>query len=215
MAKIPFGILGPFSGTVGHVIGRSWKGKAVMTGLRKASKRDKHPTAGQKAQRTKFGFTSKFMKGLAPLVKKSFRELAIGKTEFQCALSYNIYNAVSGKAPDFTLHYELVAVGRGTLPNAVLPEVKTGEATGDILFIWADNSGIGGAAATDTAFVVVYNPADRTWLYKKEPDAKRSDGAAALRLPHLAGKTVHTWLTFVSEAGRAADSIYTGKLLVK
>ena len=72
MAKVPFGILGPFIGTVGTVIGSKWKNKSTMRSLRSPSKRDKHPTPKQSKQRSRFGFTSHFMKGLGPLVKNSF-----------------------------------------------------------------------------------------------------------------------------------------------
>jgi hypothetical protein len=214
MAKAPFGILGPFIGTVGTVIGSTWKTKSTMRSLRRPSKRDKHPTPGQSKQRSRFGFTSHFMKGLGPLVKKSFRELAIDKTEFQCAISYNVCNAVSGTGSGFMVSYELVSLGRGTLPNAVLPEAKATGDNGDIRFIWADNTGTGMAAATDTAIAVAYEPQAHRWLYLKTPLAKRSDASTVLSLPGLRGLSVHTWLMFVSESGRASDSVYTGKVIV-
>src|SRR5882724_5577485 len=140
MAKIPFGILGPVIGSLGPVTGKTWKDKATLSSHRKPAKTDKNPTPGQLNQRKKFGFVSKFLNGLGPLVKKSFKELATGKTEFQCAVAYNVSNAVSGVYPNYSLHYELVSVGRGTLPNAVLPEAKPGDTPGEIRFVWADNT---------------------------------------------------------------------------
>jgi hypothetical protein len=44
-------------------------------------------------------------------------------------------------------------------------------------------------------------------------DAKRSDGAMAHTFTAYKG-TVHTWLTFVSDNGKASDSIYTGEIVV-
>jgi hypothetical protein len=214
MAKIPFGILGAFIGTVGPVVGSTWKNKSTMRSLRRPSKRDKHPTPDQSKQRSRFGFTSHFMRGLGPLVKKSFREMAIDKTEFQCALSYNVCNAVSATAGGFMVHYERVSLGRGTLPNALLPEAKTTEGSADIRFTWADNTGMGTAAATDTAIAVAYSPDIHRWLRLKETGAQRSDCVSVLSLPGLRGKKVHTWLVFVSENGKASDSVYTGEILV-
>jgi hypothetical protein len=214
MAKIPFGILGAFIGKVGPVIGKTWKGKAIVTSKRGPSKRDEDPTPEQAKLRTKFGFTSKFLKGSGPLVKKTFHEGAIGVTEFHCAVSYNVCNAVSKTDAGFKLHYELVSIGRGTLPNAVLPEAKA-EDGGNIRFIWADNTGVGTAAATDAAIAVLYHPASGRWLYEKAPDAKRSDCSVVFNLSGLKGHTVHTWLTFVSENKKAADSVYTGELVVR
>ena len=211
MAKIPFGILGPVIGTIGPVIGKTWKDKATLSSARNPAKTDKNPTPAQLNQREKFGFVNKFMHGLGPLVKQSFKELANGKTEFQCAVGYNVSKAVSGVYPNFTLHYELVSVGRGTLPNAVLPEAKPGDTPGEIRFVWADNTGMGTAAATDTAIAVIYIAGPDRWTYGGL-EAKRSDCS----ITHTFGLkgTAHTWLVFVSDNGKASDSVYTGALVL-
>jgi len=210
MAKIPFGILGPVIGSLGPVTGKTWKDKATLSSHRKPAKTDKNPTPAQLNQRKKFGFVSKFLNGLGPLVKKTFKELANGKTEFQCAVSYNVSNAVSGEHPNYTLHYNLVSVGRGTLPNAVLPEAKMGDTPGEIRFIWADNTGIGTAAATDKAIAVIYVTGMERWA-RYDPEANRSDCAIVLDFTGIKG-TVHTWLVFVSDNEKASDSVYTGSL---
>ena len=212
MAKIPFGILGPVIGTIGPVIGKTWKDKATLSSHRSPAKTDKNPTPAQLNQREKFGFVNKFMHGLGPLVKQSFKELANGKTEFQCAVGYNVSKAVSGVYPNYTLHYELVSVGRGTLPNAVLPEAKPGDAPGEIRFIWADNTGMGTAAATDKAIAVIYLAGPDRWTYRSL-EAKRSDCAIAHTFTGIKA-TAHTWLVFVSDNGKASDSVYTGALLL-
>ncbi|HSC38640.1 MAG TPA: DUF6266 family protein [Chitinophagaceae bacterium] len=211
MAKIPFGILGPVIGTIGPVIGKTWKDKATLSSARNPAKTDKNPTPAQLNQREKFGFVNRFLHGLGPLVKQSFKELANGKTEFQCAVAYNVSNAVSGVYPNYTLHYELVSVGRGTLPNAVLPEAKPGDTPGEIRFVWADNTGIGTAAATDTAIAVIYLAGPDRWAYTNL-QAKRSDCS----ITHAFGMkgTAHTWLVFVSDNGKASDSVYTGALVL-
>jgi len=213
MAKIPFGILGPVIGTLGPVTGKTWKDKATLSARRSPAKTDKNPTPAQLNQRNKFGFVSKFLHGASSLVKITFRELASGKTEFQCAVSYNVSNAVSGEYPNYTLHYNLVSVGRGTLPNAVLPEAKLGDTPGEIRFIWADNTGIGTAAASDTAIAVMYLANEKHWA-RVPHDAKRSDGSLTHIFTSYKG-TVHTWLTFVSDNEKASDSVYTGALMLE
>jgi hypothetical protein len=211
MAKIPFGILGPVIGSIGPVIGKTWKDKATLSSARNPAKTDKNPTPAQLNQREKFGFVNKFLHGLGPLVKQTFKELANGKTEFQCAVSYNVSKAVSGVYPNYTLHYELVSVGRGTLPNAVLPEAKPGDGPGEVRFVWADNTGMGTAAATDTAIAVIYLAGPDRWI-SWSLEAKRSDCS----IVHTFGMkgTAHTWLVFVSDNGKASDSVYTGALVL-
>jgi len=213
MAKIPFGVLGPFFGKAGPISGYTWKGKAVMRSQRKPS--NKPPTAAQAQQQNKFGVVSRFLGGISDFIKTSFKELAIGKTEFQCAMSYNMANAVSGTNPDFTLHYDRVAVSRGSLPNAVLPEAKARDAAGEIIFTWADNTGIGLAAAADKAIPVLYYPGRNIWTRDIKPAVSRADGSVVLSIPGFSGQAIHTWLTFISEEGKAADSVYTGEVLVR
>ena len=53
------GILGPFSGKVGTVVGANWRGKDVMRSLPK--KTDRTPTQTQLLQREKFTAVSNFL----------------------------------------------------------------------------------------------------------------------------------------------------------
>jgi hypothetical protein len=212
MAKIPFGILGPFIGSIGPVTGKMWKDKGTISAKRNEAKTDKNPTPAQLNQREKFGFVNRFLHGASDLVKMTFRELATSRTEFQRAVSYNVSNAVSGAYPDYTMHYDLVSVGRGTLPNAVLSEAKPGDTPGEICFVWADNTGIGTAAAADKAIAVIYLPNEKCWAYNNSlQEAQRSDCSIILNLRHHQG-TVHTWLLFTDGKGKASDSVYTGAL---
>lgn len=215
MAKIPEGILGALIGSLGPVTGKKWKKKSTLSSHRKRAKTDDDPTPRQDNQRSKFGLVSQFHHRSANLVKMTFGELAEERTEFQCAISYNLHNAVSGVKPNYTLHYDRVMVGRGSLPNAVLPEATAGEDKGAIRFTWADNSGIGSAAAGDMAIAVLYCPDNRQWGWCKPGMATRADGTVSFSLPHLGGSAVHTWLTFVTDEGKAADSVYTGMVQVK
>ncbi|MBS1564861.1 MAG: hypothetical protein JST39_10750 [Bacteroidetes bacterium] len=214
MAKIPEGILGVLIGSLGPVTGKKWKKLSTLSSKRTAAKTDKNPTGAQKVQRSKMGVVSGFHKGSKNLVKLTFKEPATDITEFQCAISYNMCNAVSYTDDGYVLHYDRTAIGRGTLPNAEFPEVKAGDKQGDVRFLWADNTGVGQAAADDTAILVVYDPDWGHWIWNREQPVRRADSGAALSLPAYSGKTVHTWLTFVSAAGKSADSIYTGALKV-
>ena len=215
MAKIPMGILGALIGTLGPVTGKKWLDENTLSSRRKQAKTDTDPTPNQDNQRTKFGFVSHFHGGSSDFVKLTFKEVGGKRTAFQRAISYNANNAVSGTKPDFKIHYDRVAVGRGALPNAVLPEAKTGDTPGDIHYTWADNTGIGTAAANDIAIAVAYCPAYDQWIWCKPGTATRADGSVSFSVPAFSGKTVHTWLTFATVEGKSSDSIYTGELQVK
>jgi len=208
MAKIPFGILGPFFGKAGTVSGYMWKGMPVMRSLREPT--GKPATPAQVQQRAKFGFTSRFLSDLSDFIKTGFHELAIGKTEFHCAMSYNMAHAISGTYPDFTIHYEQVSVSRGGLPNAVSEAKKEGD---KIRFFWADNTGIGMAAASNRAMLAAYCPDSKAWCYAIS-DVQRADCSALLPISGITGQRFHTWLSFVSADGVTADSVYTGEVVM-
>ncbi|HEY4149264.1 MAG TPA: DUF6266 family protein [Chitinophagaceae bacterium] len=207
MAKHPFGILGPFFGKVGTVTGYTWKKIPVMRALPRKTNKKRSPA--QVNQQQKMAFVTRVLKGLSNFIRIGFKEEATAMTEFNKAISCNMSHAVSGASPDFKLHYDLVAVSRGSLPNAVLPEAKPEGAA--IRFCWADNSGIGKAAATDKAIVAVYRPDINSW-YTLVSDVRRTDASVLFQLPGNEGKPFHTWLSFVSEEGETACSAYTGEV---
>lgn len=209
MAKIPFGILGPFFGKTGTVSGYTWKGIPVMRALPAES--NKQPTEAQLQQRAKFGFTSKFLGGLSTFIKTGFRELAKGRTEFQCAMSYNMAHAIGGAYPDFRIHYAQVAVSRGQLPNVASPEAKTEGS--HLRVFWEDNSGVGWAAASDRAIVVLYWPALNVWSYYN-PGPQRADCTMVVPVADRENHPFHAWLTFTSKAGAMADSEYIGEFVM-
>src|SRR5262245_8682047 len=121
MATISKGILGPFSGLVGTVIGGTWKGISYMRS--KPSPSERSPSIAQLEQQAKFKLILRFLQSMTPLLTVSFKELAIQKSGFNSAFSYNIKNAVAGIYPAFEIDYPQVLVARGDLPNALNPVV--------------------------------------------------------------------------------------------
>ena len=71
MGKIKQGILGGFNGTVGTVVGGSWKGMAYMRGKAQSIKNPR--TEKQMSQRIKFGMAQKFVKMMTAYLQVGFR----------------------------------------------------------------------------------------------------------------------------------------------
>ena len=82
MGKIKQGILGGFNGTVGTVVGGSWKGMAYMRGKAQSIKNPR--TEKQMSQRIKFGMAQKFVKVMTAYLKVGFRNY----TQHQTAAQY-------------------------------------------------------------------------------------------------------------------------------
>ncbi len=208
MGIITKGILGGFSGTVGTVIGGSWKGIDYMRS--QPSRRSASSTQRQLEQRMKFGMIAKFQSAMNNLLNESFRSYAVRMTGANSALSYNIRNAISGTYPDYEIDYSLALVSRGDLPNALNPAAAVSAGV-DIAFEWTNNAGTGKAANDDVAVLVVYCPAKQACVWAES--GERQDQSATITVNGFAGEVVETWIAFFSADGRdTATSIFTGEL---
>jgi hypothetical protein len=210
MGIISKGILGPFSGTVGTVIGGTWKGISYIRS--KPTPSDREPSLLQLEQRAKFSLVIRFLQTMTPLVHVSFKEMAKKMSGFNSAFSYNIKNAVTGVYPDYELDYSMTLVSRGDLPNAGNPDAAV-VGGNSIAWTWTDNSGMGKAAATDKAILVVYCPDRDQCIF--DFGADRSTGTDTLAVAAFAGMEVETWIGFISADNKSvATSVYTGQLLL-
>jgi uncharacterized protein DUF6266 len=211
MGIISKGILGGFSGTVGNVVGGSWKGIDYMRSQPAARKSSF--TQAQLEQQARFALVVKFLQPLTGLLAVSFRDYAVKMSGFNNAMKYALMNAITGAFPAYTIDYSLVLVSRGDLPNALAPTAAATVA-GQVNFTWTDNTGTGKAAATDAAILVVYCPARRQCIYLTA-GALRPSGKAVLAVPSFSGQLVETYIGFISADGRyIATSIFTGELTV-
>lgn len=208
MAIFEKGILGGFSGKVGPIVGTTWKGRDVIRS--RASRRKTDSSVAQIDQQLKFSTGLTFLQPMTDLVGVTFRGYAKDQTAFNSALSYTLKNAIGGKTPDYVINYKAALVSRGTLPNATSPAATVTDKT--VYFTWVDNSGIGNAASTDNAVLVVYCKELKTAICNWA-GPQRSEGAASVDVTRLSGQTVETWIGFISANGKeVADSIYTGSL---
>lgn len=211
MGRISKGILGGFSGTVGTVIGGNWRGIEYMRS--KPTHRNFSSSRKQIEQQLKFGMMTKFQQPVNSLLNRSFKSYAIRMTGANSALSYNLRNAVTGFFPDYSIEYSLFLMSRGDLPNALNPTAVA--AAGSLVnFAWTSNVGTRKASGTDKAILVIYCPEMRSCVYTTS-GAERSAQADSFNVSGYSGKTVETWIGFISEDGReVATSIYTGQLLI-
>src|SRR5258705_2925994 len=119
MGIINKGILGAVSGTVGTVIGGTWKGISYIRS--QSSSRRTTFTQPQLDQQVRFATTVSFLQPMTALLSISFRDFAVKMTGFNNALSYTLKNAITGTYPDYTIDYSMALVSRGNLPNTTDP----------------------------------------------------------------------------------------------
>src|SRR5207302_4553780 len=111
MARIPRGILGGVSGTVGTVVGGNWKGIEYIRG--KSVRRSGTVTQNQEIQRTKFKMLTSFLLSLGKLLLFSFHDFAVNQTGRNYAVAYNMENGIKGQFPNLELDYPKILVSKG------------------------------------------------------------------------------------------------------
>ncbi len=211
MGIIRKGILGGFQGTVGTVVGGTWKGIDYIKSLPVISNTD--PSPKQLEQRAKFKTVVDFLRPILAFVQLGFKSSNSQMTGYNSALSYNYKNALVGNYPALSIDFSLAAVSNGSLPNVLAP-VATPEPASVVKFDWTDNSNVGAASGTDKVMAVVYCPVMQQAVYTMA-GADRLDEALELNCAQFSGKQVHTWISCIAADERnIATSIYIGQLLV-
>jgi hypothetical protein len=213
MAKYLNGILGPFNGKVGTVVGSSWRSIDYMRA--KNGKRTGQPTQLQLDQQAKFAAMRNLLQSMSGLINKGFANYAVKQTAMNYALGLNIPKVMSGSAPTPDIAYENLLVSQGALQVGATAAAASAEA-GKIKFSWA--MGVFTAEDKDTpldvAVLAAYCPELNRCVYTLA-GGERNLLAATLEVPDFSGKKVHTYLSFLSPDGsRAAISRYTGEVTV-
>ena len=206
------GILGPFSGKVGTVVGANWRGKDVMRSLPK--KTDRTPTETQLLQREKFTAVSNFLTPISNVVSLYYGSGSGELTRRNQAMSYHMKEAVTYVNPNFEILFDKVQISKGDLLGIQNPTASS-PAAGEIRFNWEDNSGQGSAKNTDQLIVVLYSPLEDIY-YTNGNAATRDAARVTLTLPtYFARLEVQAWITFASATGKSyATSVYLGAVAI-
>lgn len=152
MGVIKRGILGGFSGSVGNVVGSSWKGIATMKA--KPLSVANPNTAGQVAQRTKMSNLVAFAKQILTAIIKPLNDrFASGMSGFNLFTQRNIDLFAADKPnPQADL-----VLSRGNVAGYENLSISANSATDQVQPVWDDNTGIGNALATDVSFAIAQN----------------------------------------------------------
>ena len=210
MAIINQGILGPFSGKVGSVVGGTWKGINYMRVLTKPSNPNSEK---QQNQRTKFTTALSFLQPITPFLRVGYKLFTAKQTAFNAAMSNVLTNGIAGEAPNLELVFAAISVSKGNLTPVANPAFTYD--SGEITMTWDDNSGSGTAKATDKAMYVVYNPTKVDAVFETA-GADRSVKTQVADLPaEWIGDTVQIYLAFITADGKdVANSAYLGSVEV-
>lgn len=205
------GILGPFSGKIGTVVGSSWKGVDYMRSLPKKS--NKQPTDAQLEQRMRMMIAINFLKPVTDLLATGFKNVSGNSSGYNVAVSRLVKNGLTGIYPDIDLDYSKVLISEGSLTQPAVPALESVE-PGKVNLTWRDNSDNGLAKPGDKAFLLAY--VERLARYSfNTKGADRSTGLHVVDLEDFSGEEVHLWMAFISADGKKlSTSIYAGSVVV-
>jgi hypothetical protein len=192
MGKIPQGILGGVSGSVGGVVGTSWKGINVIKTkpLTVANPR----TAGQVAQRTKFGNVTKFSSQiLATFIKPLWDRFASRQSGYNAFIAENI-SLFENESPADS---DVIVASKGKMSSTSLSSATYVAATGNFECSFADESGEGYKLSDDEIYVFGFKPGNELADGVKSGNI-REDGEVSVFLDFgaEAGDTCNFYVAF-------------------
>lgn len=202
MGRIKKGILGPFSGKIGTVVGASWRGIDYMRCLPKKS--TKPATKLQLAQQNKMALLRGFLLGVDDIIEKCFQNIQ-KYTAMNDALSYNMLNSIEGVYPEQNINFKNLLFSKGELRGAWSPKASSIESN-SIDFSWENGSSMPLCEMDDQVIMVVYNPEEQQFCIL-ENAALRGEKIARLILPeNFKGHTVHCYISFYAASRKLAST---------
>lgn len=209
MGKIPDGILGVLMGKLGPVSGYRRNGQNLVRIA--GQSRPVKSTPLRANQREKIKVCNDFTRAFSGtgFFAKTFPSYGNTGTGYNRATSTIMNLAITGTYPDTVISYPRVMISKGPLPAAENAEVAV-DTEGNMLFAWADNTGMGTAKANDKVVIVAYFPQVKQAI-TSIGSATRYAGQAFLETSIMKGFAAETWIGFLSnDEKNAADSVYTG-----
>lgn len=209
MATFKNGILGPFKGKVGTVVGYELNGQHVMREVGKG-KANKAPTEKELANRKKFVLAQGWLKPLTDFLRVGFQDYAPTFYGFNAAKSYLLNHAVTGAYPDFLIDPALMLVSHGGLAPA-LSAGAVSETPNAITFTWDP----GAHAYNDRAMFLVYDTKNGIAEFDTAAAKTQNRKGVFVVNPSFSGNKVHVYLAFVSEDRKnRSNSQYLGVVKV-
>lgn len=154
MARIEQGVLGPFSGKVGEVIGSSWKGIPYVK-ARPSSFHDAK-TPRQLTHRMRLQTAHGVARSIKQILEIGFRNVTGAQTPYNNAVSHLMKNALVGEYPEVGIAPSKVVVSQCKLAGAGDCSHSV-EEDGTVRFSWSEPFPEGNARPEDQAILLAYN----------------------------------------------------------
>lgn len=202
MGRIANGVNGPVTGTVGTIVGSSWKGIPYIKARYK--KRTAKATIREAANRQRFAAAQRWLKPLLDYVRQGFKGYTPTVEGFIAAKSHLMRNAMTGVDVDPAL----ALVSFGSLPLAADIAVER-TAGGQLQFSWDPRVGDEGHPR-DQVMLLAYD-VDSGAAFYTTTGQFRSTGEDILAVDGKKGHIYQVYFAFTAfDRSRQSDSVYLG-----
>lgn len=210
MANYNQGILGPFSGKIGPVVGSTWKGRQVMKG-RPYPKKKVTPSTLQAMVQQRFAVISRFLRPLGGFISMGMRlaAKAAAITPRNYATKRNMENSMNLSGGQWSVLPSTIEISEGNFGN--VESLLLAQGTNGFNVTWTNNSGsvVGMTAGgrqvvlqdTDIVWLVAYNVEKNEISIPAGGYCNRDDAAAIISRPStwVAGDHVHLYAFTMSK----------------
>lgn len=205
MANYNQGILGPFSGKVGPVVGSTWKGRQVMRG-RPYPKKKVTPSILQARIQQRLAVIAKFLRPMGGFISLGMRYAAkaAAVTPRNYATKRNMENSMNISQNQWQVVPSTIAISAGNYGN--VESVLLAQTASNFTVTWTDNTGasIGMTAGgrsidlsqDDRVYIVLYNVEKNQIALPAAGYAQRDDQTETIARPSnwVAGDHVHAYV---------------------
>ncbi|WP_164126435.1 DUF6266 family protein [Sphingobacterium luzhongxinii] len=213
MGRIRQGANGGFRGKAGSVVGSSWKGIDYIKGLPKKS--SKPPTMAQLETQAKFKLLMRFLTSVNMFLQVGFGHKQNSKsTPANVAFQFNLFKAIAGAYPNYTLDYANISFSDGGLFSA---GTVTAEFDTDKINVTWDVSASKrlNKLGDDQLFILAYHPQKNEFLTTDDVPL-REDGTAVMAVPqHLRQGDIHVWYFMADRTEKqVSNTSYLGLITI-
>jgi len=213
MAKVPYGITGPFIGRLGNTIGYMLNGVNIIRSIG-----DVHgeKTPLQLANHQRMSLISSLSTAIQEFLKFGFQSVAApgkqGPTNHSISINKEV--AVKGVYPNQETDFTKLIVAQGPIPGPKDPMVKVVD--NQLEFHWKADLKSGGADKSDQVMLLAYFPQSKKSIILPS-GARRTAEKEILEIPAFDQDTViETYIAFVADDRmNASNSVYLGQVIIK
>jgi len=212
------GVIGVSRKKVGEIVAFRNGGKTIARKYLGTGEIANPRTAGQLAQRERFGLLAETLSMAAAFFNHSFGAYRRYFNGFSAAMHYNWADLITGSYPLYTVDPTKLIISRGGLLGLDGVQV-TANANHGVTLTWTDNTGQGNARNDDKVSFVLWIPTfgSLTKMFAFENVADRSTGTYAQSwLLQAPGETAHVYVCIHRNGGsKYSTSQYLGTVTLQ